>query len=113
MPAVSWAGFNPAGRGGLVLKAVFEQPRRLTREQAVKLTVQDIRDFHEEFLLKSGQLLVQNPNEDWHSLAGIKLKVSKGIETPSKTLITTYLNCSLLFFCIPLRRFLVSSNKAT
>ena len=79
VPAVSWAGFNPAGRRGLVLKAVFEQPRRLTREQAVKLSVQDIRDFHEEFLVKSGQLLIQNPDEDWHSLAGIKLKVSKAL----------------------------------
>lgn len=83
-----------------MLKAVFEQPRRLTREQAVKLSVQDIRDFHEEFLLKSGQLLVQNPNEDWHSLAGIKLKVSEALETLPKHFPRLLLVFPLPLYCI-------------
>lgn len=75
MPSASWAGFNPAGRGGLILQAVFDEPRRLTKEQASKLSVQDVRDFHEEFLVRGGHLLVQNPNEDRQSPAGLRLKV--------------------------------------
>ena len=77
MPAVSWAGFNPAGPGGLILQAVFDQPRRLTREQTLKLSLQDVRELHEEFLIRGGHLLAQNPNEERHSPAGMRLKVGQ------------------------------------
>ena len=89
-----------------MLKAVFEQPRRLTREQAVKLSVQDIRDFHEEFLLKCGQLLIQNPHEDWHSLAGIKLKVSR-------TYLLYFAVLCVLLHCLAHLPLLVFPLKAT
>ena len=45
VPAVSWAGFNPAGRGRLVLRAVCSPPRKLTFEDSLKLTVADLTEF--------------------------------------------------------------------
>ena len=49
MPAVSWANFNPEGRGGIILRAIYPQPRRLTREQAVAMPLEDLRGLKIRF----------------------------------------------------------------
>ena len=41
MPARSWAGFNPAGKGGVVLRALFNPPRKLTHEQCLRMSIMD------------------------------------------------------------------------
>jgi len=78
MPAVSWANFNPGGKGGIILKTIYEQPRRLTREQANDLSLEDIQLILVESIAKSGQLLVEHSEEvlqDSSTPPGARLKV--------------------------------------
>jgi hypothetical protein len=78
MPAVSWANFNPEGKGGIILKTIYEQPRRLTREQAKAFSLEDLQFILVEFVAKSGQLLVEHSKEvlqDSSTPPGAKFKV--------------------------------------
>jgi hypothetical protein len=78
MPAVSWANFNPEGKGGIILKTIYEQPRKLTRDQAVAMPLEDMQLIMLEFVARSGQLLVDHSEQDLQdssTLPGAKLKV--------------------------------------
>jgi hypothetical protein len=74
-PAVSWANFDPEGNGAIVLSELFDTPRRLTREQAGKLSLQDVRSIQGEYMLRAGELLAQNPEDKTDSPACQLLKV--------------------------------------
>lgn len=41
VPSLSWSGFNPAAKGSIILRAMFDTPRRLSYEQALKLSIAD------------------------------------------------------------------------
>ena len=41
MPSEGWSSFNPTSKSGIILKALFDQPRKLTHDQAQKLTLRD------------------------------------------------------------------------
>jgi len=76
MPAVSWANFHPEGQGGVILRAIYPQPRRLTREQAMPLD--DLRLIIIEYVARGGQLLVNHSEQDLDdcsTLPGAELKV--------------------------------------
>ena len=45
MPSAGWSGYNPDGRGGIVLKIICNPPKRLSLGQALKLTQKDVTGF--------------------------------------------------------------------
>ena len=64
MPAVSWANFDPEGQGGIILRAIYPQPRRLTRQQAVAMPLEDLRSIILEYVTRGGQLLYRHGEQE-------------------------------------------------
>jgi hypothetical protein len=80
-PAQGWTEFNP--RGGMVLLAIFQPPRRLTHRQIMALSLRDVSKIMAVRHPQSKQQIEHTPESLIHHQMSGNLSKSHVFDTPA------------------------------